>query len=219
RVHRWMLNLTDLIIWNKGRGSWAKRPDISFTPETKHTSFHILPCAEPVYIFRKKGEREVPSEDVVLRSRLTKEQWAAWTLGIWDINPVQPQVEHPAMYPDELCVRLIKMFSYEGDTVLDPWLGSGTTVKVARELNRIAYGYEKEPQYKEVIMKKLGIASEKAVIEAERTEMMKSSIEGIKSEIEKQEADVAPVRGDGVNQEAAVGMADDYFEMNEVEQM
>lgn len=53
------------------------------------------------------------------------------------------------------------MFCYEGDTVLDPWLGSGTTVKVARELNREAVGYEKEPQYKAVIMKKLGISAEK----------------------------------------------------------
>jgi len=52
------------------------------------------------------------------------------------------------------------MFSYEGDTVLDPFLGSGTTVKVARELNREAIGYERELQYKPVIMKKLGIAEE-----------------------------------------------------------
>ncbi|MBU2549598.1 MAG: site-specific DNA-methyltransferase, partial [Proteobacteria bacterium] len=66
---------------------------------------------------------------------------------------------HPAIYPDSLVERLIRMFSYEGDTVLDPWLGSGTTVKVARELNREAVGYEKEAQYKSVIMKKLGFQS------------------------------------------------------------
>jgi hypothetical protein len=51
------------------------------------------------------------------------------------------------------------MFSYEGDTVLDPFTGSGTTVKVARELQREAFGYEREPQYKAVIMQKLGIAA------------------------------------------------------------
>ncbi len=49
------------------------------------------------------------------------------------------------------------MFSYEGDTVLDPFLGSGTTIKVARELRREAIGYEREEQYKSVIMKRLGI--------------------------------------------------------------
>jgi hypothetical protein len=53
------------------------------------------------------------------------------------------------------------MFTYEGDTVLDPWLGSGTTVKVARELNREGIGYEKEPQYKAVIMKRLGLEPER----------------------------------------------------------
>ena len=61
------------------------------------------------------------------------------------------------MYPDELVKRLIQMFSYVGDTVLDPFLGSGTTVKVARELGRVGIGYERELQYKSVIMKKLGI--------------------------------------------------------------
>ncbi len=61
------------------------------------------------------------------------------------------------MYPDELVKRLIRMFSYVGDTVLDPFLGSGTTVKVARELGRVGIGYERELRYKSVIMKKLGI--------------------------------------------------------------
>ena len=56
------------------------------------------------------------------------------------------------------------MFSFEGDIVLDPFLGSGTTVKVARELNREAIGYERELQYKPVIMKKLGIAEENSYL-------------------------------------------------------
>ena len=64
---------------------------------------------------------------------------------------------HPSVFPDELVRRLICMFSYDGDTVLDPFLGSGTTVKVARELGRVGIGYERELQYKSVIMKKLGI--------------------------------------------------------------
>jgi hypothetical protein len=67
---------------------------------------------------------------------------------------------HPCIWPDELAYRLIKMFSYEGDTVLDPFLGSGTTVKVAKELKRDGIGYEKEPQYKAVIMQRLGLKLE-----------------------------------------------------------
>ena len=63
------------------------------------------------------------------------------------------------------------MFSYVGDTVLDPFLGSGTTVKVARELGREGIGYEKELQYKPVIMRKLGIVADEAIV-AESSETM-----------------------------------------------
>jgi ParB/RepB/Spo0J family partition protein len=206
--------LTDLIIWKKSL-NWKKRPDVSFSEKTAHTSYRILDNFEPVYIFRKKGEREVPPEDIVLQSRLTKEQWTAWTPGVWDIEPVRNQEGHPAVYPDELPRRLIKMYSYEADTVLDPWLGSGTTVKVARELNREAVGYEKEPQYKAVIMKKLGVAPEEA--ETEAVERMKASIEKIQAEIENQESPVEPVLVDEEKQEATLERADDHFEMGQLD--
>jgi modification methylase len=152
-------HLTDLITWWKELIPWTKRPDIALTPDAVHTDYRILSNFEPVYIFRKKGNREVPSEEIVLRSRLTREQWIAWTPGVWAIKPVHNQIGHPTIYPDELCSRLIKMYSYEGDTVLDPFLGSGTTVKVAMELNRVGYGYEREMQYKQTIMDKLGVVS------------------------------------------------------------
>jgi hypothetical protein len=89
--------------------------------------------------------------------------------GVWEITPVKNMEGHPAVFPDELPRRLIKMYSYEGDIVLDPFLGSGTTVKVARELNRDGIGYEKELQYKPVIMEKLGLIPEKAVVEGSET--------------------------------------------------
>jgi len=159
--------LTDTILWLKPMAAWRKRPDIQYT-DVPHTTYTMLPNFEPVYIFRKKGERETPSEEIVLQSKLTKEQWTAWTPAVWKITPVLKAEGHPCPYPEELCMRLIKMFSYEGDTVLDPWLGSGTTVKVARELNRVGIGYEKEPQYKEVIMKKLGTGNVRADFEGVR---------------------------------------------------
>jgi DNA modification methylase len=125
--------------------------------KTPHTGYRILISHDPIYIFRKKGEREIPSEEVVLNSRITKEEWGRWASGIWMISQVHEMKGHPAIYPDELVYRLVRMFSYEGDLVLDPFLGSGTTVKVARELNRDAIGYERELQYKPVIAKKLGV--------------------------------------------------------------
>src|SRR5690606_14444067 len=64
---------------------------------------------------------------------------------------------HIAMFPEELPYRLIKMFSFIGDTVLDPFLGSGTTSLVAKKLNRNSVGYEINPEFKPFIEKKLGV--------------------------------------------------------------
>jgi modification methylase len=166
RKHR--IYLKSHIIWKKTM-AWTKRPEIFFDEDTNHTSYKILDTFEPVYIFRKEGKREIPSEDVVLRSKLTKEQWKAWVPSIWEITPVKNMEGHPSIYPDELVSRLIKMYSYEGDMVLDPFLGSGTTVKVARELHRDGIGYEREIQYKPVIMKKLGLVPEPAIVKTAGT--------------------------------------------------
>ena len=75
--------------------------------------------------------------------------------GWWHISTVNSNKEHPAQFPEEIPERLIKMYSFKGDNVLDPFLGSGTTVKVARELDRFGFGYEKEIKYKPVIEMKL----------------------------------------------------------------
>ena len=166
RKHR--IYLKSHIVWVKSK-AWTKRPGIFFNEDTIHTSFKILDTFESVYIFRKEGKREIPSEDVVLRSKLTKEQWKAWVPSVWEIPSVKNMEGHPSIYPDELVYRLIKMYSYEGDIVLDPFLGSGSTVKVAGELNRDGIGYEREIQYKPVIMKKLGLIPEKAVDEGSET--------------------------------------------------
>lgn len=213
-LRKYQIFLTDLIVWKKSL-PWARRPHVSYTEETVHTSYRILGNFEPVYIFRKKGQREIPSEEMVLKSRLTSEQWIAWTPAVWEINPVNKQEGHPCVYPDELCRRLIKMFSYETDTVLDPWLGSGTTVKVARELNREAVGYEKELQYKAVIMEKLGIAPDKA--KDGSIDVMIENIEQIMAaESEHLEGPVELVKVDTEKQELTVESADDYIEADKV---
>lgn len=148
--------LTDEIIWAK-RPAWNKNRYGTYKVDTPHTSYKPYDNWEHIFIFRKKGEREIPSEDIVLESKLTREQWIAYVNGIWEIEPVRGDQGHPCVYPDELVSRLVRMFSYVGDTVLDPFLGSGVTVRVARELGRVGIGFERELQYKPVIMKKLGI--------------------------------------------------------------
>lgn len=151
--------LTDVIIWKKSM-AWVKKQHLAYSEKLVHTKYKILDNFEPVYIFRKEGERELPSEEVILKSKLNKEEYISWVPGVWEIMSVKNMEEHPNIWPDELPRRLVKMFTYEEDTVLDPWLGSGTTIKISRELNREGIGYEKETQYKAVIMKKLGIEQE-----------------------------------------------------------
>src|SRR5437667_12557282 len=83
------------------------------------------------------------------------------TLSAWNITNVLPKAgrveEGVAAFPDEIPNRLIKLFTFAGETVFDPFLGSATTLKVARELGRRGIGYEIDLELKEVIRKKLGL--------------------------------------------------------------
>ena len=73
-----------------------------------------------------------------------------------DIQPAKAKLEgHPAPFPIELPKRLIKLYSFWGDTVLDPFAGTGTTMKAAIELGRKAIGYELNPDYISLIERKI----------------------------------------------------------------
>jgi len=83
-----------------------------------------------------------------------------WYLSVWDITNVLPlkgRLEKGiAAFPEEIPRRLIKLFTFIGETVLDPFLGSGTTMKVAKELGRNSYGYEIDLELKPIILDKIG---------------------------------------------------------------
>ena len=107
---------------------------------------------EFILIFKKQGNRSV-SPDLKEKSKLTKEEWKEYFYGHWNFNG-ERQVGHEAMFPEELPRRIIKMFSFVGDTVLDPFLGSGTTSKVSLELNRNSIGYEINSNFLSLIREK-----------------------------------------------------------------
>ncbi len=111
---------------------------------------------EYILIFKKPGKSKKVPKEIKERSRLSKEEWKEYFRGHWQFAGAR-QIEHQAMFPDELPRRLIKMFSFVGETVLDPFLGSGTTVKVALKLGRNAIGYEINESFLEVIREKLGL--------------------------------------------------------------
>jgi DNA modification methylase len=150
--------LRDVVQWWKKNHNWAHSSHLFPVDKVPHTEYRFSQETEQVLIFRKEGVRvELPSEEVQINSHLTEEQFKAYGKNVWEINFIRKDHGHPCVFPEELCERVIRMFSFEGDTVLDPFLGSGTTVKVARDLGRIGIGYERELKYKPVIMEKLGI--------------------------------------------------------------
>jgi len=110
---------------------------------------------EYIQIFKKPGASKKVSAEVKEASRLTKEEWKEYFAGHWHFGGVR-QVGHEAMFPEELPRRLIRMFTFRGDTVLDPFLGSGTTAKVALELGRNAVGYEINPDFLGAVPEKIG---------------------------------------------------------------
>jgi modification methylase len=109
---------------------------------------------EFIQIFKKPGPSKKVPPEIKAASKLTKEEWKEYFAGHWHFGGTR-QKGHEAMFPEELPRRLIKMFSFVGDTVLDPFLGSGTTVKVALELARNAVGYEINPDFLEAVPPKI----------------------------------------------------------------
>jgi len=109
---------------------------------------------EHILLFKKPGEITKIAPEIKEASALTKQEWKTYFLGHWNFGGAR-QLGHEAVFPEELPRRLIKMFSFAGETVLDPFLGSGTTAKVALELNRNAIGYELNAEYLPMIREKL----------------------------------------------------------------
>ena len=126
---------------------------------------------EFILIFKKPGKAEKIPYEIKEKSRLTKEEWKEYFSGHWKFGG-ERQIDHEAMFPEELPKRLIKMYSFVGETVLDPFLGSGTTVKVAMELQRNAIGYEINEEFIEIIKKKVGAES---LLNFDRIEIIKKT--------------------------------------------
>ena len=80
------------------------------------------------------------------KGRLSKEEWREYISSIWKIKP-ELNRDHPAPFPVELPKRLIKMFSFRDDVIVDPFMGSGTTALAAIQCGRNYCGYEINPEY------------------------------------------------------------------------
>ena len=111
---------------------------------------------EFILLFKKQGMPPQPNKEQKELSAMTKDEWNTYFSGHWYFAGAK-QDGHIAMFPDELPSRLIKMFAFAGDTVLDPFLGSGTTSLAARNLGRNSVGYEINPDFIPIVKDKLNI--------------------------------------------------------------
>lgn len=126
---------------------WKKDPAWANCKWTTNT-LKAVSESEDLYVFWKAGEY------VVNRDRLTPKEWREWGYRqIWEIASVRSNNVHPAMFPIQLASRVIKLYTDEGDVVLDPFLGSGTTAIAAIKLNRKFIGIEKMKQYFDIASK------------------------------------------------------------------
>ena len=116
---------------------------------------------EHILFLRKPGEYRTTSMLQKALSMLTREEMRTWFRSFWaDVKGASTRDGHPAPYPAELAERLIRMFSFAGDTVLDPFLGVGSTTIAAIRAGRHSIGNEIEPKYLELA--KTRIAAEVA---------------------------------------------------------
>lgn len=130
------------IIWNKAAGAgvsmaWGSWKSAS-NPVLRDTHEYILIYSKNSYSRKDKNKENT----------ITKEQFMEWTKSIWTFNPESAKrVKHPAPFPEELPNRLIQLYSYKNDIVLDPFMGSGTTALSALKNNRKYIGYETNNEY------------------------------------------------------------------------
>lgn len=147
--------LHSLFIWDKRKSSrFSSFGSYPYPPNI----FSTFPY-EWIIVFSKRGKRkEKVSKEAKEKSKITHKEWADWAINsFWEMSPARAtQIGHPAPFPEELPKRLIKLYSFWGDVVLDPFVGSGTTVKVAEDLGRQGVGYDINPEYIELAKKRLG---------------------------------------------------------------
>ena len=116
-------------------GSWQSASN----PVLRDTHEYIMVFSKGSFSRKRTAEEE---------STITRDQFMEWTKSVWIMNPESAKkVRHPAPFPVELPYRLIQLYTYKGDMVLDPFMGSGTTAIAALKSERKYIGYDIDPEY------------------------------------------------------------------------
>lgn len=137
------------IVWNEQnisrRTAWGSWKSASAP--------YVIAPVEMIAVFYKRDWKKRSGSG---RSDISRDEFLAWTNGVWTFNgESKKRVGHPAPFPVELPRRCLKLFTFVGDTVLDPFLGSGTTLVAAQQTQRRGVGVEIDPEYCRVARQRL----------------------------------------------------------------
>lgn len=136
------------ILWHKiSNASYEANTNSSILGKPYEPNAIIKNDMEYILMERKPGGYRKPTEKQREESRIDKEDFQNWFSQIWEMPGASTRNGHPAPFPLELATRLVKMFSFVGDVVLDPFSGSGTTMLAAINTNRNSIGVETEEYY------------------------------------------------------------------------
>jgi len=173
----------DKIVWVKPKGYTriSRRSGVMlqnpypmyFYPDNVQESIIIFQKGKFDYGYARRLDHEVREASKIDTRQYNRDEWY---LSVWNITNVLPLrgrlEEGVAAFPEEIPRRLIRLFTYTGETVLDPFLGSGTTMKVAKEQNRNCWGYEVDLELRPIILAKMGLRQTGLTEESEAVEVI-----------------------------------------------
>ena len=144
------------ILWHKiSNASFEANNSTSFLGKPYEPNAIIKNDIEYILMQRKPGGYRTPTSLQREKSRIAKADYDDWFKQIWTMGGASTR-EHPAPFPLEIATRLVKMFSFHGDTVVDPFCGSGTTMQAALNSERNSIGVEVEERYCGMIADRMG---------------------------------------------------------------
>lgn len=149
REHIWVKPKGTQGIWNRGTTQFLKNP------YPRNAMINIQ--HEHILIFQKGSNKRLKENERLTESEVKEYSWSLWEI------PVSPIKDHPAPFPEEIPKRLLKMYSYKNEVILDPFLGSGTAAKVALDLSRNCIGIEVHPKYLPLIEKSIGLTQHRLI--------------------------------------------------------
>jgi len=162
-------HLLSRIIWHKD-DPWQNSQHVGYHDGIPATYTRVLPNWEYIWVYYKGDSPKRPdlpilnkgTEDERVMSvtdSISKEDWKKWASAVWNLRSVSSNRDHSAKFPEEFARRLVLLYSVEGDTVFDPFLGSGTTAVAAYNVRRKFAGIERDPKYYDLALENI----EKAV--------------------------------------------------------